>query len=425
MLSITLVQNDRQLAETERQVAELESSLTSDATFASLSHGLPAAILKDVRRAIEVEVRELNRAAVAYRKAKDGDCDSLFETVGSDLGLRLIAARICRGLSQKELARKLGLREQAIQRWEADKYRSITLGNFQSVCRALGLNLDLSILDQSRMKWTPNFETSQSEASAVLRHAKARNWVADADAERLLIRRIGEHVQSHGTPSLLRTGLNANRVVPDWYLIAWKAQVTWLAEQKACNLNNTFSPLDLNWLTKLVRLSRSPDGPIAAQRLLAEQGILLIIERQISGMRVDGAAFLADGVPVIGMTLLRDAVDNFWFTLLHELGHIILHRRAGLVSGFFDDLDKRDLDEIEAQADNFAENLLIPYEVWRKSPARIAKESGPVEKLAESLGIAPEIVYGRIRKERGDYKLFSSKIGQGKVRSLFPEYEGA
>jgi HTH-type transcriptional regulator/antitoxin HigA len=141
-------------------------------------------------------------------------------------------------------------------------------------------------------------------------------------------------------------------------------------------------------------------------------------------MKIDGAAFLIDGAPVIGMTLRRDTIDNFWFTLLHEIAHVVLHYRTGLSAGFFDDdVTRREVDELEDEANAFAGNLLIPDEVWTRSPARIARTTEPVEKLAQRLGIHPAIVYGRIRLERGDYSLFPNKIGHGLVRpQLMTQY---
>jgi HTH-type transcriptional regulator/antitoxin HigA len=60
--------------------------------------------------------------------------------------------------------------------------------------------------------------------------------------------------------------------------------------------------------------------------------------------------------------------------------------------------------------------MLIPDAVWSKSPARIAKTAEPVERLAKQLGIAPAIIFGRLRMERQNYKIFSDRIGRGRVR---------
>ena len=170
------------------------------------------------------------------------------------------------------------------------------------------------------------------------------------------------------------------------------------------------------WLSQLVKLSVLDDGPARAKEMLAEQGIILVIEPQIAGMRVDGAAFLINEHPVIGLTLRLDAVDNFWFTLMHEMGHVVLHYRTGLASGFFDDFEHLEIDEMEEEANRFAQNMLIPDAVWNKSSARIAKTTEPVKQLAKQLGIAPAIIFGRLRMERQNYKIFSDKIGRGRVR---------
>lgn len=419
-----LLQNDRQFAEAERRLNQVKDALASEGIFGQLTKNLPDELKEDLRSFFQIESRSLSISTKAYAEAKNGNCEPLFSVAGVDLGAKLIAARICRGLSQKDLARKLGLKEQAIQRWEADRYRSITIGNFQMVCGALEMTVAIAPLADARVKWTPSFETSQAEASRVLRHAKKRKWIDVEDDDRVLIRRIGDHVRTHGTPSLLRTGLNAKAKVPDWYLIAWKAQVTWLAERKLNQMGDAYDPLDISWVGDCASLSQFADGPTRVQKFLESKGIILIVEPPISGMGVDGAAFVVDGTPVIGMTLLKDTVDNFWFTLLHELAHIVLHYRVGLTAGFFDDTEMRNTDGFELQADRFASNLLIPEHIWVRSPARISNSVEPVLRLSKQLKIAPEIIFGRIRKERSNYKIFADRIGQGGVRKLFPDYIG-
>ena len=54
-----------------------------------------------------------------------------------------------------------------------------------------------------------------------------------------------------------------------------------------------------------------------------------------------------------------------------------------------------------------------------RSPARIAKSPEPLERLAAQLGIAPAIVFGRVRMERKNYTIFANKLGAGKVRKSF------
>lgn len=118
-------------------------------------------------------------------------------------------------------------------------------------------------------------------------------------------------------------------------------------------------------VSDLVRLSTFPDGPSRAVDLLREHGILLCIEPHLPGTALDGAALLLDdGIPVIGLTLRHDRIDNFWFTLLHELGHIYLHFNRGLDAGFVDDdLQDAHVSDLEHEADDFARNQLIPDDI--------------------------------------------------------------
>ncbi|WP_245261636.1 XRE family transcriptional regulator [Ancylobacter sp. FA202] len=421
MAGTTFISTDRQARDAEEALAELDRALSSDQTLRSMVEGLPPQVVEGVRRSLKTERRERSALLNAYQLARVGDFSQLKEQAGNDPGAFLVVARIVRGLSQKDLARKLGLREQAIQRWEAEQYRSISLSNFHKIAQALGVRWHMQDIASSDGQWPPNYDVTKADLTKVLRHARENGWLepsdtSDENATATLIRYVGEHVNRYGTPSLLRTGLNVVAHTQDWSLLSWKAHVTRRAEVIIAKHKPRYRPVDVSWLVDLVRLSQYDDGPKRAVRLLLDHGIVLVAEPQISGMSVDGAAFLVDDVPVIAMTALRDTLDNFWFTLLHEVAHVILHYRTGLSSGFFDDVTSPDLDEFEEEANQFASNLLIPNEIWSRSPARIAKTAEPIEKLAAQLKINPAIIFGRIRMERNNYSIFSNKIGRGMVR---------
>jgi len=420
MVMASLISTDRQARETEAKIAELDEALSSEQTLKEIVSGLPRQVVDGVRRSLATERRELGEALNAYESAKRGDAELLRKQAGTDPGALLIAARITKRLSQKDLARKLGLREQQIQRYEAERYRSINLANYLKVADVLGARLSIDIEFRGD-NWSVSHQAPSSEDLAkVLRHARANGWLDDNEPDERavsqLVRYVADHVLRHGTPSLLRTGLNVVDHAGDWLLLSWKAQVTRVAERIIAERKPTYRHMNVSWLVDLVRLSRLEDGPARAREVLVQHGIVLVIEPHVTGMRVDGAAFLVDGVPVIGMTLLKDAIDNFWFTLLHEIAHVVLHYRTGLSSGFFDDVTSTEVDELEDEANAFAADLLIPEEVWTRSPARIARAAEPIERLAHQLGIHPAIVFGRVRLERRDYALFSNKIGRGLVR---------
>lgn len=424
MMIRSLISSETQAREATACLEELKRALSSEQVLASVVRGLPSEVISGVRKSLTTERQELESLLRAYESAKTGDFELLRQKAGKDPGAALIVARISRKLSQKELARKLGLHEQAVQRYEQEKYRSISLANYLKFASVLGVDWQMFPSTTTANGWALATDISPDDARKLLRHARSQGWlnkddVSDEDALSQLKRHIADHVVKYGAPSLLRTGLNVVNHSDDWALLSWKAQVTRRAETVIETNDLNYQPLEITWLLDLVRLSARDDGPLQAADLLLEHGIVLIAEPHVPGMKVDGAAFLAGDVPVVALTLLRDSIDNFWFTLLHEVAHIVLHYRTGLTTGFFDDLNSPTVDEIEDEANVFAANLLIPDETWRRSPARIAKSPVPIEAFARQLGIHPAIVFGRIRLERDDYSIFSNRIGQGTVRRHF------
>ena len=74
-----------------------------------------------------------------YESLKAGEfhLDSL--KLVADLPSILIKARIAQGLSQKDLAERIGLKEQQIQRYEATDYASANLARIKEVVNAFGV----------------------------------------------------------------------------------------------------------------------------------------------------------------------------------------------------------------------------------------------------------------------------------------------
>lgn len=167
---------------------------------------------------------------------------------------------------------------------------------------------------------------------------------------------------------------------------------------------------------RLARLSVLPDWPTLVRSSLAEVGVIFITFEHLPGTFLDGAAICrADGVPVIALTLRHDRLDNFWFTLLHEFAHVCCHL-SGETSVILDDLDVRSSEGIEAQADEFARNALIPKELWEEHvSAEVSAEE--VLSIAKAAGVHPAIVAGRWRYEYADYRRFSRLLGRGEVRA--------
>ncbi len=179
------------------------------------------------------------------------------------------------------------------------------------------------------------------------------------------------------------------------------------------------SVLNDDFIHRLTGVSRLVDGPLQICELLHGVGIAVVAEKHLTGTHLDGAAMWhPEGFPVIALTLRHNRLDNFWFTLFHELGHVVLHLGPESDESFIDtDIDSVSEKETERQADRFALESFIPEAQWdRLGSLRLATE---IRAAARQLGIHESIIAGRLRREAGDYRKHRTLIGQGKVRSLF------
>lgn len=415
--------NEKEVREARARISHLTEALKSDHALEPVVAGLPPEVVSQVARMMNAERKRLSHAVAAYEETKETQRPTALKAlVDHEPGLMLIVARIANGYSQKELAWRIGVKEQQVQRWEAERYGQISLKNYNRIARLLGVRLVADMPDQPEFRGLDKVidGVSKADIKKILKHGRENGWFDSDFTEDDLRRYIAENRIDFGSPGLLRTGLNIIDHTEDAMLHAWRARVTVRSLALRHQVRDVYEPLELRWIPELVRLSAEPDGPLRAQEMLAGHGIVLVIEPQIPGLKIDGAAFMVDGRPVVGMTLRTDTVDNFWFTLLHELAHVTLHYSTGLAIGFYDQTDQESsIDEQEEEANSFASNLLIPEERWRRSTARIAKSPSVVERFAEDLGIHSAIVFGRIRKERDNWSLFADKIGRNTVRKLF------
>ncbi len=209
-------------------------------------------------------------------------------------------------------------------------------------------------------------------------------------------------------------------------LTAWRLQTLAMANDRTPESPYVPGSVTPDFLSQVAKLSASQDGPLMAQGLLTRHGIPLIILKHLPRTYLDGAALrAADGRPVIGLTLRYDRIDNFWFCLLHELAHVGLHMDGGC-DIFTDDHSLRGGGETsvysnETQADEWAEEALIPSTMWEDSAARHSPTPLNVIALAQDIGIHPAVVAGRVRHERNNYRLLSQFVGSGQARSQFDQ----
>ncbi len=127
---------------------------------------------------------------------------------------------------------------------------------------------------------------------------------------------------------------------------------------------------------------------------LVQCGVIFAVLPHLPKTYTDGAAFWIKKHPVILYTCRQDRIDNFWFTMAHEIGHVVLHgdQRNSL---FIDSLEHLDLSNAkEKQVDDFAAKILKSKEVLTEFAATRRISEIKIRRCAERLGLCPAVVLG-------------------------------
>jgi len=131
---------------------------------------------------------------------------------------------------------------------------------------------------------------------------------------------------------------------------------------------------------------------------LAEGGIAFVLLPHFPKTYANGATFwLAPYKAVLMMTIRGSWADIFWFSLFHELGHILLHdkRHTFLEDG----VDDPSWQKQEEEADEFAQKTLIPPAHYRSFVKAGRFSATRIASFADEIDIAPGIVVGRLQHD--------------------------
>jgi HTH-type transcriptional regulator/antitoxin HigA len=190
-----------------------------------------------------------------------------------------------------------------------------------------------------------------------------------------------------------------------------KAKTVKRGEYASENLNQAL-------FTQLTSLSALDSGPLLVRDRLNAAGVAVVYEPHLPKTHLDGAALWhPDGFPVIGVTLRYDRLDNFWFTLFHEIAHVVYHL-SSKNKGFIDtDIDSTSEKQVEQEADAFALNQFISPDDWEE--VRHLTTAKEIRKAAKKLAINPAVLAGRLRREAQDYGKHRTLVGQGGVKYQF------
>jgi HTH-type transcriptional regulator / antitoxin HigA len=417
-----MIFSDRQYVVSKEQASKLRAALD----IVRADHQKHDRLRHIEAKALESQIADIEREIADYNLLKAGSVTFSESYTLSDLPRILIQARIAQGLSQTDLAERLNMKPQQVQRYEATEYMSASLSRLIEIADALQVRVSQSFSSSQAASEDALFTWSDARdvdwSRFPLKEMAKRGWLKGANLAEAARSYFLSAAGAQFATALHRKKVRSGNAPDEFALLAWQTRVLDIA--RTTHMSGRLGEFVLNdkWLSDLVNLTRDAQGPRKARDLLNKNGIALVIEKHLSGTYLDGAAMLSPmGHPVVALTLRYDRLDNFWFVLFHELGHVFLHLFSALRLDFFDEEDNGSNDGIEREADKFALDCLIPEAAWKQCLSRFALSSEAVLIDAEKLGIDPSIIAGRIRKERGNYQVLNELIGSGTVRAQLGE----
>ncbi len=136
-----MIKNERQYAITKAQADKFAQALERLSKGPAKGEAIHPVLRKAEAEALRSQLADLRAELAEYEALRSGRRTQLPLVSWDDLPRALIQARIAAGLSQQDLANKLKLKEQQIQRYEATDYASASLARLRQVIHALGITI--------------------------------------------------------------------------------------------------------------------------------------------------------------------------------------------------------------------------------------------------------------------------------------------
>jgi len=135
-----VIKNEKQYRITKAQVRRFQDALAELAGQQRPSNIAPP-LWEAQREAAESQMEDLREQVEAYERLHVSQSKTVVLEGVEDLPKALIRARIAAGMTQEGLARRLGVKPQQVQRYEATEYESASFARILKVVQALGLRM--------------------------------------------------------------------------------------------------------------------------------------------------------------------------------------------------------------------------------------------------------------------------------------------
>lgn len=348
-----MIRNERQYRTTVRQRQLLANALDEllaeqPRDLMSVERDNQANLRMELERAsLTGQIADLDARILEYEALRAGQVGVIQVSSFDELPHALIRARIGSGLTQRELADRLGLKEQQIQRYESENYASASLSRLQEIMSALGVELDAGL--ELPAKATPITQLRKRLMQLGLdRRVVDKRLLRDADddpgparvlelaerAARLLALSVNQLLNADGPlPALATTGrFKAPRNASTESLDAYTRYAESIADivlRATQHLGPPVMPGSAQQVRSAIddRLQQEAGNPAGSADLLsATMKMLLDLRIPVIAMRdpgaFHGACFTRNGRTVIVLKQTGQATAQWLHDALHEIDHL-------------------------------------------------------------------------------------------------------
>ncbi len=318
------------------------------------------------------------------------------------------------GWRQEDLADLMGLSLQTVNKLIQNK-QSITvetaslLAGIFKTTPELWLNLDaVHRLRKHRIGERESLAAMKARMRKYmpLSEMRKKGWLLydnDADGLKRECQRIfgnaefSEEVYEKSEEYCARRG-KTDEAYTSWYSKTWYLIARTHAERTELP---TFERRKLHALAgSLAGYTIRDDGVSGFLNALMACGVGFFTLSHLQKTYLDGAAFYCGKNPFIVYTARYDRIDNFWYTLAHEIGHILDHLKPDGMP-VLDDLDNEGQSDTEQEADARAAEYLHIDEIvveGRKIGSYITAER--LSRMSEGIGVSQAVIVGILQHKK-------------------------
>lgn len=181
----------------------------------------------------------------------------------------------------------------------------------------------------------------------------------------------------------------------------YNAKIAWCKRVEQVVSKQTLGEFQLDRLrgaiSDLLRYAEKEEDVARIPQILIDLGVHFAIVPHLNKTYLDGAAFYLEDRPVVALTLRHNRIDCFWFSLMHELAHIV----AGHQGVYLDNLDELEQNSEEEEANKLARNWLIDEQALNsfavQTKPKFSKKA--IINFAQLQDRHPGIILGRLQHE--------------------------